>query len=327
MTLRECPGLLGAGYGTLISFSVVHCRSRVGPRRGEWCVGGAWSSSQLCDARAVQATLRIGSRTLMAGTRPAGSSRPASGNRRGLSGSSPANTAAATRQPPASARRSPGREPAQPYPPGFPRVLRRPPPMPCWRAGPSPGAAVAQACQAGCRTAVPWLLSIRYRQIPSAPRRRTSLAEPWKCTCLPSGPVPSIAQSRMTRAMLSLVNTWRALTFSGRPRLVGVEVGGDVGVALDGVPVGLDEHGLRLVQGQQLAELAGVEPLDQRRGHVFGLGGEFEGLGHFGLLLVSAGLGYDDGNPGSGPFSPLSLLRPGCLAGRPRKASPATDLE
>src|SRR5690242_10891866 len=108
--------------------------------------------------------------------------------------------------------------------------------------------------------------------------------------------------------------------------LVGVEVGGDVGVALDGVPVGLDEHGLRLVQGQQLAELAGVEPLDQRGGHVFGLGGGFEGLGHFGLLLVSAGLGYDDDNPGSGPFSPLSLLRPGCLAGRPRKASPADDL-
>src|SRR5690242_17451057 len=70
--------------------------------------------------------LRIGSRTLMTGTRPAGSSRPVSGNRRGLSSPSPANTAAATRQPPASARRSPGREPAQPYPPGCSRVLRRP---------------------------------------------------------------------------------------------------------------------------------------------------------------------------------------------------------
>src|SRR5262249_23986643 len=83
----------------------------------------------------------------------------------------------------------------------------------------SPRAAVAHTCQAGCRTAVPRLLSIRYRQRPSSPRRAISLAAPPKCTCLPSGPVPSIDQSTTIWAISPATNTWRALASSGRPRL------------------------------------------------------------------------------------------------------------
>src|SRR6516164_4703522 len=82
-----------------------------------------------------------------------------------------------------------------------------------------PRAAVAHICQACCRTAVPWLLSIMYRQSPSAPRRRISLAEPPRCTCLPSGPVPSIDQSSTIWAISPATNTWRALASSGRPSL------------------------------------------------------------------------------------------------------------
>src|SRR5262249_53315859 len=87
------------------------------------------------------------------------------------------------------------------------------------RVAPAPTAAVAHICQAGCRTAVPRRLSIRYRQSPSAPRRATSLAVPSTCTCLPSGPVPSIDQSTTIWAISPLTNTWRALASSGRPRL------------------------------------------------------------------------------------------------------------
>ncbi|SCF09407.1 hypothetical protein GA0074696_2688 [Micromonospora purpureochromogenes] len=43
--------------------------------------------------------------------------------------------------------------------------------------------------------AVAIALSIRYRQRPSAPRRTTSLAEPSRCTCSPSEPVPSSVPS------------------------------------------------------------------------------------------------------------------------------------
>src|SRR5215470_11306081 len=82
-----------------------------------------------------------------------------------------------------------------------------------------PRAAVAHTCQAACRTAVPRRLSIRYRQRPSAPRRATSLAVPSTCTCLPSGPVPSIDQSTTIWAISPFTNTWRALASSGRPRL------------------------------------------------------------------------------------------------------------
>src|SRR5215467_4363436 len=70
-----------------------------------------------------------------------------------------------------------------------------------------------------CRIAVPRRLSIRYRQRPSVPRRATSLAVPSTCTCLPSGPVPSIDQSTTIWAISPLTNTWRALASNGRPRL------------------------------------------------------------------------------------------------------------
>src|SRR6516165_11833096 len=59
-----------------------------------------------------------------------------------------------------------------------------------------------------------------YRQSPSAPRRTISLAEPPRCTCSPSGPVPSIDQSSTIWAISPATNTWRALAFSGRPRLI-----------------------------------------------------------------------------------------------------------
>ena len=66
---------------------------------------------------------------------------------------------------------------------------------------------MADTCQAGCRTAVPRALSIRYRQRPSAPRRTMSLAEPSRCTCSPSGPVPSIDQSSMIWTISPATNT------------------------------------------------------------------------------------------------------------------------
>src|SRR5689334_8194402 len=59
-----------------------------------------------------------------------------------------------------------------------------------------------------------------YRQNPSAPRRTISLAEPRRCTGLPSGPLPSIDQSTTIWAVSSPTNTWRTLAFSGRPRLI-----------------------------------------------------------------------------------------------------------
>src|SRR5690349_12632490 len=59
-----------------------------------------------------------------------------------------------------------------------------------------------------------------YRQNPSAPRRTISLAEPPRCTGLPSGPLPSIDQSTTIWAVSSPTNTWRTLAFNGRPRLI-----------------------------------------------------------------------------------------------------------
>src|SRR5690349_11022583 len=59
-----------------------------------------------------------------------------------------------------------------------------------------------------------------YRQNPSAPRRTISLAEPPRCTGLPSGPLPSIDQSTTIWAVSLPTNTWRTLAFSGRPRLI-----------------------------------------------------------------------------------------------------------
>src|SRR5262249_40046396 len=85
--------------------------------------------------------------------------------------------------------------------------------------GPSPRAAVAHTCQARCRTAVPRLLSIRYRQRPSAPRGAVSLAALPGWSCSPGGPVPSIDQSTTIGAMAPGTNTWCAVASSGRPRL------------------------------------------------------------------------------------------------------------
>lgn len=51
------------------------------------------------------------------------------------------------------------------------------------------------------RQAVPNGLSMMYRHVPSGPRRATSVAVPRRRTGAPSGPVPSIAQSTMSRAM------------------------------------------------------------------------------------------------------------------------------
>ena len=68
------------------------------------------------------------------------------------------------------------------------------------------------------RRAVPQGLSITYRQVPSLPRRATSVAVPRMSVRSPSAVVPEIDQSTMSRAMSSATYTWRGCTASGRPR-------------------------------------------------------------------------------------------------------------
>lgn len=57
-----------------------------------------------------------------------------------------------------------------------------------------------------------------YRQVPSLPRRATSVAVPRMSVRSPSAVVPEIDQSTMSRAMSSATYTWRGRTSSGRPR-------------------------------------------------------------------------------------------------------------
>src|SRR5271154_6506669 len=114
-----------------------------------------------------------------------------------------------------------------------------------------------------------------YRQSPSAPRRRISLAEPPRCTCLPSGPVPSIDQSRTIWAVSAGNEHMARLCLQRQAEFeIALEFGGDLGVIRNGPPVFRDEHGLRGIYAHHRADLAGVKSLNQRRDHAFGFSRE-----------------------------------------------------
>src|SRR5262245_13383121 len=117
---------------------------------------------------------------------------------------------------------------------------------------------------------------MRYRQGPSAPRRATSLAVPSTCTCLPSGPVPSIDQSTTIGAISPLTRLGLQRQAEAE---IALEFGNDLGAISDGSPVVRDEHG-SFVQGLHRADLAGVKSLNQRRDDAFGFSGKRIGLGH-----------------------------------------------